>query len=85
MTDGAPGEFVERRTERRSVELEMGILIQSVQTLTDEVTLLREQMLTINEWINQSKGARRIIMFSASSVGGVVGGIAAWLFQHFAK
>ncbi len=68
--------------ERRHPGIEMGKLIQSVDTLAEHVTELRADVKLITEWMNQAKGARRVIAWSASSIGGVVGAAITWAVQH---
>jgi hypothetical protein len=71
--------------ERRSNQVELGKLIQSVETLTGEVRELRKGQADIFEWINQAKGARRVIAWSASSIGGAIGAGATWVIQHLSR
>ncbi len=51
---------------------EFGALQADVKTLTTEIHLLRQEMVTINAAINQGKGGIYVLLLAAGSIGSLL-------------
>lgn len=66
--------------ERRSPSIDMGRLMQAVDTLTDEVSKLRNDVSEIKDQMSRGKGLVTGLLLAA---GGVGAGISAALHKWF--
>lgn len=60
---------------------DMGALKQAVTTLTNEVTLLRNDMANVNKTLSEIRGGKKAL-WGLLSAAGVLGGLVSYAIQH---
>lgn len=68
--------------ERRETSMEVGRLIQAMETLTEEVNLLRTKMESIDGQMNRGKGMMVGLFLAAGGVGAGVSSMFNKLFGN---